>query len=52
MKGILIRLPDDIKESIQIEANKKQMTMNAYVSLVLRAHKKVMNDIEKTMGGK
>jgi len=52
VKVLYIRLPDEIRDSIKDEADKRQMTMNSYISLVLRAHRKIMQDIDKTVGGK
>ena len=49
---IHLRLPDELRETIQKAAVKRGMTMNAYCTLVLRAHLKIMQDIEKTIGGK
>jgi hypothetical protein len=52
MKVIYIRLPDELRETIKDDADKRRMTVNAYCSLVLRAHRKIMQEIDKTVGGK
>lgn len=51
MKVIYLRLPDEIANSLKEEAEKKHMTVNLYCRLALGAHKKLMQNIERVIGG-
>ena len=51
MKVIYIRVNDAVKDSLQKAAKGRNISLNAYCNLVFMQHLKIMQGIDKTMGG-